>query len=147
MTQLYANIFQYIAVAILIGIIIAFANYVLNFSKNERQRKRNAKIEFRSIFETDLKTILESGDDARHIFMHKEGSYKGAIEEFRKYLLFWQLTGFDKAWNIFFYHPENAQMPYLEQYMDFGSTTKRKACHALLRSRIQKILSYAKVRP
>lgn len=147
MKLLYENIFQYIAVALFLGLIIALANYVLGFSKEERVRRRNAKFEFRSVYETDLNSILKSGDDARHILVNKETVYQDAMKEFRKHLLFWQLAGFDKAWNKFYYHPENMHIPYLEQYMDFGSVTKRKACHALLRSRIQILLTYAVVMP
>lgn len=144
---LYEDIFQYIAVALLIGLIGALANYALGFSKEQRARRRNAKLEFRAVLETDLNTILKSKDDARHVLTAKEGSYQEAKTTFRKHLLFWQRHGFDKAWEAFFCHPETKSIPYLEQYMDFGSLTKRDACHAVLKSRIDTLLSYAKVQP
>jgi hypothetical protein len=144
---LSTDIFQYIAAALLIGLIVALAKYVLAFSKEERDRRRNAKLEFCAILETDLGSILKSNDDARNALLNKEIIYQDAMKAFRKHLLFWQLHSFDKAWAVFFYHPANKNMPYLEQYMDFGSLTKRKACHALLSSRINTLLKYAKVRP
>lgn len=147
MKPLYEDIFQYIAVALLIGLTIAFANYVLGFSKEQRARRRNAKLVFRALLEADLNTVLKSKDDARHVLTEKEATYEEAKKAFRKHLLFWQRHGFDKAWDAFFYHPENKNISYLEQYMDFGSLTKRDACHAVLNSRINTLLNYAKVRP
>lgn len=63
------------------------------------------------------------------------------------HLQFWQRRGFDGAWRAFFYHPENFSIPFLEQYMDFGSLAKRELRHAELRSRISALLAYADVRP
>lgn len=143
----YEDVFLYIAVALLIGLTIALANYVLGFSKEQRVRRRNAKLEFRAVLEADLKTILQSKDDARLVFGEKEAKYQEAKESLRKHLLFWQRRGFDKAWDVFFYHPDNKNIPYLEQYMDFGSLTRRETCHSILGSRIGVLLSYAKVQP
>ena len=147
MKLVYEDVFLYIAVALFIGLTMAFANYALGFSKEQRVRRRNAKLEFRGVLETDLKTILQSNDDARHVLGEKEAKYQEAKELLRKHLLFWQRRGFDKAWEVFFYHTENKNIPYLEQYMDFGSLDKRKACRSILGSRIGVLLNYAKVQP
>ena len=144
---LYENIFQYIAVALLIGLMIALASYALGFSKEQRARRRDAKLAFIALLETDLNNILRSKKDAREVLVGKEDTYQKAMEAFRKYLLFWQVCGFDKAWKEFFYHPENTTIPYLQQYMDFGSIDKREVCHSVLCSRIYTLLSYAKVQP
>ena len=147
MKPLSLDIFHSIAAALIGGLTIAFANYALGFSKEERARRRNAKLEFRAVLEADLINILKSNDDARHVLSNREVTYQDAMRAFRGYLLFWQLRSFDKAWDVFFYHPENKIIPHLEQYMDFGSLAKRDACHALLASRIKTLLTYAKVRP
>jgi len=143
----YDNILQYVLVALLIGILIAVANYLLGFSKEQRQRRREAKLAFRAVFENDLNSVLKSGGDARTVLSGQERKYEVAMEAYRKHLQFWQRRGFDRAWYEFYYHPENRSIPFLEQYMDFGSVTKRKLCHAELRSRISALLAYADVRP
>lgn len=144
---MFDNITQYILVLLLIGLTVAGANYLLGFSKEQRARRREAKLVFSSAFKTDLDNVLQSGVDAREVLSGKEVLYLDVKDKMRKYLQFWQKSGFDQAWELFFYHPENKNIPYLEQYMDFGSLTKRKKCHHLLSSRIGKLLEYANVQP
>ena len=104
-------------------------------------------MEFRAVLEADLKEILQSKDDARLFLGDKAVKYLEAKESLRKHLLPWQRRGFDRAWDAFFFHPENKSIPYLVQYMDFGNIAKRKNHKSILESRIGKLLSYAKLQP
>lgn len=133
--------------ALLAGLIGVFASYLLGFSKEQRSRRREAKLAFASVLKIDLDYILKSRIDAREILAGRESTYEEAKDALRKHLLFWQRFGFDQAWDRFFYSPENKSLPFLEQYMDFGSLTKRKRCHELLNSRVGALLHYANVQP
>jgi len=143
---MFSNIWQYIVVAVLIGLVIALGNYLLQLSKAQRDRRREAAQRFTSVFETDLNHILESGDDPRHVLVNATERHLAAMRDFRDYLPFYKRRGFDKAWISYFYQPET-HLPFLEQYTDFGSLTKRRENMILLKKRMSKILEYAKYKP
>ena len=152
MKELFGDLENYIYVTLLVGLVIALTNYILNLSKGKRDRLTKASGEFRQAFADEVH-FLKHGpsanpltETAHYVLKSALDRHRRAYGEFGDRLWRIQRNSFDRAWQDYLY-PEGNHRQHrnpLVDYINDANEAEEIKIRKLALEKIRALLQFAK---
>ena len=129
---------------ILSVIVIGGIGCLLRLSLAQRRGFHEVGNTIANTFRPELDALIQAGEDARIILTDEAFLRHDSVIRNNISLLPWlDQCRLRRAWKKLAYHPQDKkkQIPFYENYADYGSLDKRREMRPLAISRIQKIIS------
>lgn len=127
------------------ALIGALLNHWLSKSRGKHERFISASKVFRNAFSEELSKLMNSDEDPVTILQPAYLRHTAAVSEFSIYLDSGNKRKFTEAWNVYAFHPQNIEVPFLEQYSKYlGDVHAAKQNRQLAVNRLDNLIAYAK---
>jgi hypothetical protein len=146
MTENLVIIGQVSLFSVLLTLVTVYLNHLLANTREKVKLRRNHGQGLVTAFKPELDTIIQTDQDCRLILTEEAyRRHESAIRAFMPYLSWIERIRLKRAWTNFalIKMDKEHQTPFYEQYVDFGSLTKRRRVRPIAIDGIQKIVSFA----
>lgn len=131
--------------SIFVALLVLLLNHHLANTRDKAKDRRKIGQKVADAFSKELDALLQTNNDCRLILTAETyRQHDSAIRSFMPYLSWIDRIRLKRAWHLLVFHPKDKkrQLPFYEQYADFGSLSKRRSIRPEVIKKLNKILSF-----